>query len=54
VGSKKKKKVKMAKRMKLLYEFLSEKGYIDDYTVMTGIIDKMEPHFIKNLRKRFG
>ena len=41
-------------KMKLLYKFLSEKGSIDDYTVITGIIDEMEPHFTKILRKRFG
>ena len=40
--------------MKLLYKFLSEKGYIDDYTVITGIIDEMEPHFTRILRKRFA
>ena len=40
--------------MKLLYRFLSEKGYMDDYRAITGIIDKMEPSFIKILRKRFG
>jgi len=40
--------------MKLLYTFLSEKGYMDDCTALTGIIDEMEPHFINILRKRFG
>lgn len=40
--------------MKLLYKFLSEKGYMDDHTAITEIIDEMEPSFIRLLRKRFG
>ena len=40
--------------MKLLYKFLSEKGYMDDHTAITEIIDQIGPSFIRILRKRFG
>lgn len=40
--------------MKLLYKFLSEKGYMDDHTAITEIIDQIEPSFVRILRKRFG
>ena len=40
--------------MKLLYKFLTEKGYMDDHTAITEIIDQIEPSFVRILRKRFG
>jgi hypothetical protein len=40
--------------MKLLYKFLTEKGYMDDRTALTEIIDQIEPRFVRILRKRFG
>jgi hypothetical protein len=40
--------------LKLFYQFLFEKKYIDNYKKIIGKIDKVEPYFIKVLKKQFS
>jgi hypothetical protein len=40
--------------LKLFYEFLSEKGYLEGAEGHVGIIDTLEPSFMEILRRQFG
>lgn len=40
--------------LKLFYQFLHEKGYLDNHKEMIGEIDVVEPYFIEVLRKQFS
>lgn len=40
--------------LKLFYQFLHEKGYLDNYEEIIKKIDKVEPYFIEVLRKQFS
>lgn len=40
--------------VRFFYAFLHEKGYIDDPEKIIRVLDKMEPGYIKILRKQFG
>ena len=40
--------------LKLFYQFLHEKGYLDNYEEIIEKIDRVEPYFIKVLKKQFS
>lgn len=40
--------------IKFFYQFLEEKGYMEDSGTVVKAIDEIEPFFIKILKKRFG
>jgi len=40
--------------LKLFYQFLDEKGYLDNPDDLISKIDKVEPYFIEVLRKQFS
>ena len=40
--------------LKLFYNFLYEKEYLEDSTSFIEVFDGLEPKFIKTLRERFG
>ena len=40
--------------LKLFYQFLHEKGYLEDLEAPTSLIDQIEPNFISILRKQFS
>ncbi len=40
--------------IKLFYRFLFEKEYLDDPEPFIGILDVMEPLFIKTLREKYS
>ena len=40
--------------LKLFYQFLNEKGYLDNHEEVIRNIDKVEPYFIEVLKKQFS
>jgi hypothetical protein len=40
--------------LKLFYQFLHEKGYLDTHEKLIGKIDKIEPYFMEVLKKQFS